>query len=331
MTRGWLLLLLRLARVPAALRLRTWRQLRSAGAVAFSHSTYALPDRPATRAELERIAAGIVAHDGVAAVAAARLVAGLSDAAVVARFDAARAADYQRVVRELPAVPAGTRLAGPQRAAVSAAIARARRRIEEIRAIDFFGGAERERAIAAVRALEHRLIPAAEAPQRLPAPDDLAGRIWVTRRDLHVDRLACAWLIRRFIDREARLRFVRGFTYRPRKRELRFDMADAEFTHDGDRCSFETFLERLALADPALQRIAELVHDLDLGDAKFSRPELPGVRRLVDGIVATHAGDLDRLASASSLFDQLYASYRHSRASEAASPRRGRPTPRARR
>src|SRR3546814_4206971 len=92
---------------------------------------------------------------------------------------------------------------------------------------------------------------------------------WVTRRHVHVDRIASAWLIRRFIDPEASLKFVEGKGYAPEPDELRFDMADAEFTHEGDRCTFEALVVRSGLeTDPALRALGEIVHDLDIADAR---------------------------------------------------------------
>ena len=112
----------------------------------------------------------------------------------------------------------------------------------------------------------------------------LRDRTWVTRQGVYVDRIASAWLIRRFIDPQARFKFVSGKGYRPQAGELRFDMFEAEFTHEGDKCTFEVLLERGALKDPALRAIAEIIHDIDLKDDKFGRTEVAGIRTLVEGI-----------------------------------------------
>ncbi|MBM3568190.1 MAG: chromate resistance protein, partial [Alphaproteobacteria bacterium] len=135
------------------------------------------------------------------------------------------------------------------------------------------------------------------------------GRTWVTRAELYVDRLASAWLIRRFIDPEARFKFVASRGYRPRADELRFDMAEAEFTHEGEDCTFETLLRRAGLADRALAAIGEIVHDLDMKDGKFGRAEAAGLKLVLDGVVRQHRGDEDRLARAAAVFDDLYASF----------------------
>lgn len=121
------------------------------------------------------------------------------------------------------------------------------------------------------------------------------GRTWVTRRGVGVDRIASAWLIRRWIDPEARFKFVAHDGYRPREDELRFDMYEAEYTHVGDACTFELLASRFAPVDAVLAAIGEIVHDIDLKDARFGRPEMAGVLALIDGICAAHAEDDTRL------------------------------------
>jgi len=136
----------------------------------------------------------------------------------------------------------------------------------------------------------------------------LRGRVWITRTGVHVDRIASAWLIRRFVDPEARFRFVPAKGYRPEPGELRFDMFEAEYTHEGDRCTFETLVRRFGLRDPALRAIAEIVHDIDCKDAKFGRAEATGVERLLAGIARKHATDATRLRRGAAVFDNLYQS-----------------------
>ena len=139
------------------------------------------------------------------------------------------------------------------------------------------------------------------------------GQTWVTREDIHVDRIASAWLIRRFIDPEAEFKFVPVRRYTPRSNELRFDMFDAEYTHAGEDCTFQTLVRRFALRDRALTAIGEIVHDIDCKDEKFGRPEKAGVDSVIRGIVTGYERDTDRLERGSALFDDLYASLGKSR------------------
>jgi len=142
----------------------------------------------------------------------------------------------------------------------------------------------------------------------------MRGRTWVTRRGVFVDRIASAWLIKRFIDQAARFKFVAPEGYSPRRSELRFDMFEAEFTHEGDLCTFEVLLARLGLEEPALRPIAEIVHDVDLKEGKFGRPEAVGIDHLIAGIAMAYRDDGERLARGAAVFDALYEYLRRKRA-----------------
>lgn len=148
----------------------------------------------------------------------------------------------------------------------------------------------------------------------MESPDDLKGRVWVTREGVHVDRIACSWLIRRFIDPDAAIRFVPGKGYVPNPGEIRFDMFEGEITHEGDRCSFEVLLTRAAITDPALHTLSEIVHDIDLKDAKFAREETSGIASLIAGICASNTQDEQRIAQGGSVLDNLYEYFRATRA-----------------
>ena len=154
----------------------------------------------------------------------------------------------------------------------------------------------------------------ASSEQPVSAPDRVApGRTWVTREGVHVDRIASAWLIRRFIDSKATFKFVPSRGYAPRAGELRFDMFKAEYTHEGDRCTFQTLLGRFGIRDRALTALGEIVHDIDCKDERFGRPETRGVATLVRGIVENNARDADRVTRGEAVFDDLYASLRKAR------------------
>jgi hypothetical protein len=126
--------------------------------------------------------------------------------------------------------------------------------------------------------------------------------------------MACAWLIRRFIDPAAQFKFVPARSYKAKRGELRFDMFEAEFTHDGDRCTFEVMLERTGLDDAALRAIGEIVHDIDLKDGKFGRGQVAGIAHVIDGLCITQENDLARIERASILFDDTYELFRRKRA-----------------
>lgn len=148
--------------------------------------------------------------------------------------------------------------------------------------------------------------PRARAPGARTPP---RGATWVTRRRVFVDRIASAWLIRRFIDPRARFRFVAPEGYRPRRGELRFDMFEAEYTHQGDHCTFETLLRRFRIPDAALRPIAQIVHDIDLKDEKYGRRETAGVARRLTRIARGAAGDAERVRRGALVFDALYRAF----------------------
>ena len=135
-------------------------------------------------------------------------------------------------------------------------------------------------------------------------PRSRRGATWITRPDVHVDRIASAWLIKRFIDPNARFAFGEA-----RDGAVSFDMFEGDYTHEGDRCTFETLLQRFGLEqDGALRAIAEMVHDVDVKDGKFGREETPGFERLIAGIVKLHARDEARIERGAELLNDLYES-----------------------
>jgi hypothetical protein len=122
-----------------------------------------------------------------------------------------------------------------------------------------------------------------------------------------VDRIGTAWLIRRFIDPAGTFRFIDPDRYSHSPGEIRFDMFEGEFTHEGDLCTFEVLLRHSGIQDPALDAIAEIVHDIDLKDERYQRPETNGIAGQIRGIAALHAADEGRLEDGSRLFEATYA------------------------
>ena len=139
------------------------------------------------------------------------------------------------------------------------------------------------------------------------------GRTWVTRQGVHVDRIASAWLIRRFIDPVARFKFVPPRGYQPRASELRFDMFDAEYTHVGEACTFQTLAKRFGVRERAVLAIGEIIHDIDCKDERFARPETAGIESLIRGITENFDDDAERLERGALLFDDLYAAFQKRR------------------
>jgi hypothetical protein len=263
----------------------------------------------------------IVEGGGEAVVCEARLIDGISDQDVRTLFDRARDADYDEVAKDALSVAKSLRRNTKPEALAErrTQVARLRKRLAQVVSVDFFGAIGREKAESVLSELESRLSEGEVVKGKASVDSGaspfgaLRDRIWVTRQGVHVDRIASAWLIRRFIDPQARFKFVPGKGYRPEPAELRFDMFEAEFTHEGDKCTFEVLLERGALKDPALRAIAEIIHDIDLKDDKFGRTEVAGIRTLIEGISVATKDDSDRIARGTEVFNNLYEYFKKKR------------------
>ncbi|MDO8972418.1 chromate resistance protein ChrB domain-containing protein [Reyranella sp.] len=308
----WLLLIHQLPAKPAYARVKIWRRLKGLGAVTVKNSVYVLPANAETQEDFTWLVKEIAELGGEAFVCEAHLVDGLDDGEVQALFEAARDEDYAEIAaaaREL-----GGKHTGEAGAEVATQVARLRKQLDDIVAIDFFGADGREPAEGLVSGLEAGLHKEVDAVTTTgtgssPSSDPLNNRVWVTRQGVQVDRIASAWLIRRFIDAAARFKFVPGTGYAAQPGELRFDMFEGEFTHRGDRCTFEVLLAEAKLDDPALIAIGEIIHDIDLKDGKYGRAETAGVRSLIAGIAAAHDDDTQRLTRGAVLLDDLYNSF----------------------
>ena len=311
----WLLLIHQLPAKPAYQRVKTWRRLQSLGAVAIKNAVHALPAGEQAQEDFEWLLREIRDGGGEALICEARLVDGLSDEEVQAMFNAARGADYDALAQEAHGL--GEALDRPD---IRTRLARLKASVGQTVAIDFFGANGRETVDGLIAGLEAQLgeedamvRPEADGAPVVGGLGALTNRVWVTRQGVYVDRIASAWLIRRFIDPDARFRFVRAKGHVPQDGELRFDMFEAEFTHEGDRCTFEVLLARLDLNDKALTAIAEIVHDIDLRDAKFGREETGGIAHLITGLCQSSKDDAQRLARGAAVFDDLYEYFRKRR------------------
>jgi hypothetical protein len=310
----WLLLFHQIPPKPNYFRVKIWRRLQRLGAVAVKNAVYALPRSDQAQEDLQWVLREIAEGGGDATLCEVRLIDGLTDPEVEALFQRARDSDYAKLADDARAVgqslPPRRKPSEEERARAAGELARLERRLREIEAIDFFGASGREAVAGLLGGLAGRLgtEPAAPAPTARVA--DVRGRTWVTRKGIHVDRIASAWLIHRFIDPDARFKYVAARGYRPAAGELRFDMFEAEFTHEGDRCTFEVLVQRFGLVDPGLGPIAEIVHDIDLKDGKFDRPDTEGVTRMMAGLALAHRDDEARLQHGGQLFEHLYTYFR---------------------
>ncbi|MDO8789504.1 MAG: chromate resistance protein [Sulfuritalea sp.] len=281
-------------------RMRIWRALRALGCATLRDGVYLLPDSPEHAAALEQIAENVRAVQGTADLFRLAGRDAVQQAGVVALFD--RGADYARL---LQAIRAALVAAEPRTAHAL------RREFKAIAAIDHFPGEAQQQVaavlaeLAAVAGGEPR---AADGKVRRLASADYSGRTWATRKDLWVDRMASAWLIRRFIDRQAKFLWLDNPKKCP-KSALGFDFDGAAFTHVGGRVTFEVLAASFGLdSDPALARIAAIVHCLDVGGVPVA--EAPGIEAVLAGARAAAPNDDKLLTEASRVLDNLYKSYK---------------------
>jgi len=316
----WLLLIHQIPPKPDYTRVKIWRRLQRLGAVPVKNSVYVLPKSDQTQEDFQWVLREVVESGGDASLCEARFVDGLSDDEVMQLFRSAREDDYQEISRDLERIATSlskkTKTDSEREKRLALELERIHKRMAEVLAIDFFSAPGRESAERLIFALDARLqesSPAGKAAKAKQQLQDFQGRTWVTRKGIHVDRMASAWLIRRFIDPNAHFKFVPAKGYQPEPGEIRFDMYEADFTHEGDRCTFEVLIERVGLLDPGLGPIAEIVHDIDLKDSKFGRDETPGIDRIIAGVAMANKGDEARLARGSALFEDLYEYYKRKR------------------
>jgi hypothetical protein len=307
----WLLLIHQIPPKPGYLRVKVWRRLQQLGAVALKNSVYVLPQNEQTMEDFQWVRREIETGGAEASICEASFLEGVSNPQVEALFHAARDAEYGDIVGELTRVMRSRPAESDQR---HRQVERLRKRFDAVAGIDFFGAPGREAAEGLLGKAERALLSESkEATVKKPGKKTAkhpSGGTWVTRSDIHVDRIASSWLIRRFIDSTAKFKFVPAKGYEPRSGEFRFDMFEAEYTHEGDRCTFEVLMRSFDLTDRGLEPLAEIVHDLDFKDDKFGRDEAPGVARVLAGLYATEDDDSRRLSRGSEVFESLYQSFK---------------------
>jgi hypothetical protein len=312
----WLMLVHQLPAKPAYHRVKVWRRLQETGAISLKNSVYILPNNPEACTVFGQILREIERSGGDGVLVEADIALGMRDDQVCALFNAARDAEYHAITMELRALAQQWKKAKKAKGDPVQALSRFSQRLAALGAIDFFGAPGRRVAEALLAAMEHSSIAKgdeADTKRRPISRKDMSGKVWVTRQDVHVDRIACAWLIKRFIDTEGVLKFVPAKQYLPLPGEYRYDMQDGEFTHEGDNCSFEVLVARAGITDAALKAIAEIIHDIDLQDGKFSHPETSGIAHVIGGICRTQGNDEARVARGEELFNDIYEQFRGGR------------------
>ncbi len=288
-------------------RVTLWRRLRRLGAIMPAGGMHVLPARDECAEAFQWLAQEIRQARGEAVVMHVNHFEGLTDQELIGRFQAARTEEYGELDRQ--AVELEEMLRQPTEAdeheRLRGALEKLQRRYAEVVRVDYFDCPEGARVAARLTAIGRALSPLSSDSVRVAAAElaEYQAARWVTRPRPHVDRLACAWLIRRYINPAAAIRY----DMQPEPGEVSFDMADARFSHQGNLCTFETMLQAFALDEPALRSMAEIVHEIDLRDGRFLRPETAGIDAVLQGWLHVDLTDAERESAGIALFEGLYA------------------------
>jgi hypothetical protein len=298
-TTFWLLLLFSLPTNRNTERVAVWRRLKKMGAAQIKTSTYLLPDEPAQYEQFQWLAQQIRDYGGDSTLVRAQEIEGLSKEKVIAMFNDARAKDYAELRKSIQGFIGRRKKMDAQAAA--AELQRLTRQFREIRRVDFFESARGHDVAMLLRRAEGR-----SGTRQLAVldPKQYQGKTWLTRPRPEIDRVGSAWLISKFIDRKPK--FVFAPSADAVLGAIPFDMLDAEFSHHGNYCTFETLIRCFAISDKAVAKIGEMIHDADLDDARFQRVEAVGIDRVLKGLAKQGLPDKEILRRGFKCFDALY-------------------------
>jgi hypothetical protein len=279
-----------------------WRKLKRFGAVQLKASAYVLPDDATQYERFQWLAKEIRDASGEATLIRVAGIEGMTNEQIVEMFNEARKGDYMEVKEASQRAMQGRWKKGEE---LAVECARQARRFHEIKEVDYFRSPAADDAEMMLRRLEKLVNPKTtpDSQTRLRAAD-FQGRTWLTRPRPGIDRCGSAWLIRKFIDPKAKFIFASEPSANPKA--LAFDMTDAEFSHHGDDCTFETLVKRFGIVEKAVLKMAEMVHDADLEDEKFQRDECLGINVVLGGWARTSTKDAELLAKGMECFEGLY-------------------------
>jgi hypothetical protein len=296
---SWLLLLFSLPTNRNTERVAVWRRLKKMGAVQIKTSTYLLPDEPAQYEQFQWLAQQIRDYGGDSTLVRAQEIEGLPKEKVIAMFDDARGKDYGELRKSLQAFIGRRKKTDAETGA--AELERLTRQFREIREVDFFDSPRGHDVAMLLRRAEGR-----SRTRQFAVLDakQYQGKTWLTRPRPEIDRVGSAWLISKFIDRKPK--FVFAPTADAVPDAIPFDMLDAELSHHGNYCTFETLIKRFAISDKSVAKIGEMIHDADLDDARFQRVEAVGIDRVLKGWAKDGLPDEEILRRGFECFDALY-------------------------
>jgi hypothetical protein len=316
----WLLIFYSVPSHPVSARMKIWRKLAKTGAVQLKGAVYILPASDEHEELCQWIIGEVKSLGGDGAFVRTARVETIPDPDVRALFNAQRDAEYRELDKVLDGLERKVQssrksaVAGT-REAVAGPLAASKKTYEDIQGRDFFSSPLGRETGKRIRSLESTLSGLQEPDTAKAAPlarKDMKAyrrKVWVTRKRPFIDRMAAAWLIRRFVDPEAKFRFI---DEKEREHlaagEIAFDMQGGEFTHYGELCTFEVFVRSFGIKDRAVRKIAEVVHDLDLKDDKYGNAIGSGIEEVLTGIRKTVKDDAEMLEKGIAVFEMIYQS-----------------------
>ena len=303
-----LLLLVGVPPSPSSLRVRVWRRLRTLGAVPLKRSAYLLPDTPERYEDFQWLAQEIQREGGDATLVRVHQIENVTDADILRIFHDPRDQEYRHLAVRYRKLLQSLDVKKAPSPRMQEELTRLAKDHQRIRDIDYFqapGGAEVRRLEEAIAMRTRRPETPVREPKSTLDLTKLRGRRWVTRPRPHVDRIASAWLIKRFIDPAATFVFAAPAEFPADA--IPFDAPNVELSHQGEDCTFETLMKRARLRDRRLARLAEVVHEADLRDGKYPHEEARGIDVAVRALLAASNDDDQVLSNGLTLFEGLYA------------------------
>lgn len=316
---GWLLFIYKVPSKPVNKRMKIWRKLIKAGAIQFKGAAYLLPHNEDHYEFLDGLVSEVSSLGGEAALIKADHVENIEDNDLITLFNHQRKNDYkvpekslQNLKVKVYSMQMGSMLhnVGQLKSKFNCCL----KEYEEIKKRDFFSSEVGNALYSEIRMLQKRLdeitrdntdhAPHAITPRKI---NDYKGRTWVTHPGPFVDRMATAWLIKRFIDSEAQFEFAGEEDLdRLQKNMVSYDVRNGEVTHVGDMCTFEVLLSTFDLKEKRLKKIAKIVHDLDIKDGKYTPAEAKGLENILLGIRKSTQNDKEALEKGINIFEMLY-------------------------
>ncbi len=317
----WLIFFYSVPSRPVGNRVKIWRRLSAAGAVHLKGAVYILPDNEDNYELCQWLVSEIASLGGGGDFVRVEKIETIKNEDIIGLFNRQREQDYsyikkglEELERKINSIKKGGVRADDK--SLYGQIKRYSKEFEEIHKVDFFLSKEGSNLKKEIKIIEAEIkqstgVKLKKAEVSLPVRNikDYQVRAWVTRKKPFVDRMASAWLIKRFIDKKAVFKFINEKEIEDiDKKAVAFDVKAGEFTHRGDMCTFEVIVKAFNLKDKAVKKIAEIVHEIDIKDDKYENPEARGIEDILVGLRKAVKDDSEALEKGMALFEMLYAS-----------------------